>query len=395
MTKRRSPERRGPSRVRGSAVATNDHIVPRMYLKRFSQIGRGSRIMATLVDEPGKAFVTSTRNVGSEKGFYWGTGPDGAPSHDVEEMLGRIETDATPAFRALLDSGNLPTENALPGRWPPLHDTRVSVAWWMAAQIVRTAPQRERLVRLGTTPLEPGRSLSRADGHLSYMVQAMGPLAQLLYNRPWGFGFTNLCLLTSDVPVQIANIENNDEPVDAASYWDIYLPLDPHRFLYLPGAMHDQSPRLMRDHLISLPGGLAIGLNQMVVETAHRHLLWHPDHDPRKRIQFDHAIAQRESRREGRASKWVMNYSALESGLGIERRWLSSHTWDQPDGAGTPSKERTTDEVIRHASRMTQRLQLAENEFRKGLSDAGDERPHARATRSVVPPSLATGEVSD
>lgn len=238
-------------------TGTNDHIVPRMYLRRFAieRFG-GPQVRAAGIEAPEKDFLVSTRNVGAEKSFYWGSGPDGVPTHDMEAFLTGIEAEAATAFRRVLDKGTLPTDNAFPDRWSPTAETRVAIAWWVAAQLIRTAPQRERLWRLhGDNPLEPPRSLRRADLHHAYIVQAVAPLAALIHARPWGFGFTSLCLLTSDTPVQALNARNDDDPLATAAYWDIYVPLDPHRFLYLPGQMHASQRRLMRDHRINLPGG--------------------------------------------------------------------------------------------------------------------------------------------
>jgi hypothetical protein len=98
----------------------------------------------------------------------------------------------------------------------------------------------------------------------------------------YAFGGSNLCLLTSDTPVQILNAHDNDDPLRAAAFWDLYLPLDPHRFLYLPGRMHSRDRDLMKDHRVNLPGGLGIALNQTVIETAHRNVIWHSSHDLRQ-----------------------------------------------------------------------------------------------------------------
>lgn len=316
-------------------TSTNDHIVPKMYLRRFAidRPGGGPQVRAANVVTMEKDFIVNTRNVGSEKSFYWGSGPDGVPTHDMEGFLTGIEGEATNAFRRILDKGKLPTDNAFPHRWPLTAETRVAIAWWVAAQLIRTAPQRERLWQLhGDDPLAPPRSLRRADLHHAYIVQAVAPFAALIHARPWGFGFTNLCLLTSDTPVQLLNARADDDPLLTAAYWDIYLPLDPHRFLYLPGQMHASQRRLMRDHCINLPGGLAIPLNHEVIQTAHRHIIWHPKHDPRSRIYLDDAKEMRRSYQENKDMGMVLQYSALGEGLGVERRWLDSHLWeaDQP-----------------------------------------------------------------
>lgn len=351
-------------------TGTNDHMVPRMYLRRFAnERSGGPQVSAASIEAPEKDFIVSTRNVGAEKSFYWGSGPDGVPTHNMEAFLTGIEGEAATAFRRILDNGKTPTENAFPDRWPPTAETRVAIAWWVAAQLIRTAPQRERLWRLhGDSPLEPPRSLRRADLHHAYIVQAVAPLAALIFGRPWGFGFTSLCLLTSDTPVQVLNARKDDDPLATAGYWDIYVPLDPHRFLYLPGQMHASQRHLMRDHRINLPGGLAIPLNVEVIETAHRHIIWHPQHDPRSRINLADAQAMRRSRQAHEGTGTVLHYTALDDDFGIERRWLDTHLWESglptetiEDGDGP----KTEAELVALVEQLSTQLESAKTEFEK------------------------------
>ena len=312
---------------------TNDHIVPVMYLKRFATQASSTHVIgAALADSPQADFTQSVQKVGSAKGFYWGTDPAGVPHHHMEQLLGVIEGAAAPAFRAILEKGDLPHHNALPSKWPAREDVRHAIAWWIAAQILRTARQRERLRSLGGGALPLPRSLARNNPHLEYIAREIAPLALLLARRPWGIGFSNLCLFTSDVPVQIINGQDDDDQLKAASYWDVYVPLDPHRFLYLPGALHKGRPRLLQDHWINLPGGLAIALNDLILETAHRHVFFHPDHDPRVKMD-ESLIAETVARRGSELSQSVMSYNAMAPGTGIERRWLDRHTWDDAGGA--------------------------------------------------------------
>jgi hypothetical protein len=162
-------------------------------------------------------------------------------------------------------------------------------------------------------------------------LDALGPLAAIIHGRPWGIGVTSLCLLTSDVPVQLINAQDHDDQINAVGFWDVYVPLDPHRFLYLPGYLHKQSRALMVDHRICLPGGLAIPLNDLVVETAHRHIFWHPSHDPQDMWNAMAGLASRRSRKDDRESQNVLQYTALPPGYGIERRWLENHVWDKSE----------------------------------------------------------------
>lgn len=350
-----------------TAGATNDHIVPVMYLKRFAvPRSGGHQISAALVDCPDNDFLTNVRNVGSEKGFYWGVDPEGIPHHQMEELLTLIERAATPAFRYLLDRGQRLSDNALAEPWPTRPDVRTAISWWLAAQILRTAPQRDRLWRLDAQRLEPPRGFVRANPHLAFIIEAIAPLAGLISRKPWGMGFTDLCLFTSDVPVQLINARADDDPIRAAAYWDIYSPLDAHRFLYLRGKVHKSQREVQVDHLINLPGGLAIPLNQLMVENAHRHLLWHPEHDPRPRCQMQDALRMRSSRSPTGGSETLISYDTIPAGFGVERRWLDQHTWD----LGSPQPDLqplTNEEAIDVASAMSRRTHEDRIEFERGI----------------------------
>jgi hypothetical protein len=296
-----------------------------MYLKRFGiQRRQEHQICAASADSPEEGFSNSVKSVAVEKGFYWGTNSNGVPHHDVEELLGKIETAATPAFRAMLDKGVLPQDPALPMRWPPLPEHRIALSWWIAAQILRTARQRERLWKLTGDGLELPRGLSDSNnGHLRYLVEGLAPLANILFRRPWGIGITTACLLTSDVPVQVINAQDDDNQHLAAAFWDVYLPLDPHRFLYLPGELHRGRGELTRDHLANLPGNMAEPLNQLMIETAHSHVFWHPEHDPRAHMDLGTSIRIRAAARgDGEGSRTMLSYEVIPRHFNVERRWL-------------------------------------------------------------------------
>jgi hypothetical protein len=340
--------------------STNDHIAPVMYLKRFAkQAATTQVIQAALADRPQTDFTQGIHNVGSAKGFYWGTDPEGVPHHHMEQFLGVIEGEAATAFRFVLDKGRLPTDSALPGKWPTRDETRYAIAWWIAAQILRTARQRERLRKLDGESLPFPSRLARNNPHLEYIVREIAPLAFLLARRPWGIGFTNLCLFTSDVPGQIINGQDDEDQLRAASYWDVYVPLDPHRFLYLPGALHDDQPRLRRDHRINLPGGLAMVLNDLIIETAHRNIFFHPEHDPRVKMH-ESIIQDTVKRRDSTASQSIMYYDAMPPGMGIERRWLDRHTWDDEDLIAEPSPVVNPLDAVR---RMSDHLEHAKRAY--------------------------------
>jgi hypothetical protein len=352
--------------------SSNDHIVPKMYLKRFAvPRAGGHELVAASADTPEAHFTSSINRVGAVKGFYWGTDPQGVPHHHMEAVLTQIEGDAATAFRAVLDSGRRRlTDDVFPARWSPRPEVRNSLAWWIAAQLLRTAPQRERLWALEGEGAAPPKTLEKANPHLTFIIERIAPLAALVRMRPWGIGFTNLCLFTSDVPVQILNSKPEDDPLAAATFWDIYVPLDPHRFLYLPGRMHAANRDLMRDHRIALDGGLAIALNHTMVECSHRHLFWHPHHDPRSNSQLDSVLRMRSSRFATGGSQALIDYAALDDGSGVERRWLDAHPGPDDVAPREATPDLSDSEAIELVTTMMKRLQLARTEYEQ----VGQER---------------------
>ncbi|NED99301.1 DUF4238 domain-containing protein [Phytoactinopolyspora halotolerans] len=341
------------------ARATNDHFVPQMYLRRWAvpRSGRGGhQLIAAPADNPRSEFPASTRNIGSEKGFYWGTTPEGVEHHHTEKFLSIIESEATTAFRALLDKDEgSPAADALPRPWPPRPAHRLAMSWWIAAQILRTPRQRERLWNLDGSPLDPPRSIASANHHIRYIAENVAPLAATIYRRAWGVGYSTPCLLTSDAPVQIMNAQDDSDQLRAASYWDIYLPLDPHRYLLIP-IQRPQARDLTIDHKIDPNGApITIPLNETVMETAHRHIFWHPDHDPRPRLDLDQVLAIRQQRPAAGGSQSTFSYATLHPDAGIERRWLHRHV---PDHASSehPGTERTTTDPTATAETMLNRL---------------------------------------
>lgn len=345
---------------------TNDHVVPIMYLKRWGvPKAGGHQVIAAPADQLERAFSTSVRNIGSEKGFYWGETPAGVPHHDMETFLTLIESEATPAFRSILDASSRLTDDALPRRWPPRADVRLAVSWWLAAQVLRTARQRRRLWTDAGEPLDAPRSFRRANVHLEYIVRNVAPLAQIIYSRPWGIGLTSGCLLTSDVPVQVLNAQDDDDQLLAVSFWDMYVPLDPHRFLLLPGEGLRQRRDLRQDHRINLSGGLSLPLNDIVAETAHRHVFWHRDHDPRTWMNLTEVTSIRRDRSTSGGSSVVLSYDTLDPGDLVERRWLDSHVWATGNHSEDQATPRELDDVTRHAERLLARLDASRERYKR------------------------------
>lgn len=343
---------------------TNDHYVPQMYLRRWGVGGpKGHQVAAANADNLEQFFLTGTRNIASENGFYWGTDPDGVPHHDMETFLGRVEDDATAAFRFILDHGTKPSDNALPSRWPTRTDHRLTLAWWIAAQLVRTEQQRARLWRLADQePADAGGTL-RANQHLAYIAENVAPLAGLVFRRPWGIGFSSACLLTSDAPVQLLNAQDDSDQLAAAAYWDIYLPLDPHRFLFLPGD-DPERPDLAVDHQVDMSNVTTV-FNEVLVETAQRHVFWHPDHDPRSHMNLATTVSIRKNRPRFGGSEVMVNYAVLPPGLGVERRWLTSHP---PVGADASSGDTGAEDPRQVLENLSSRLRERHEGHGRGSS---------------------------
>ncbi|MGY2012111.1 DUF4238 domain-containing protein [Nocardia gipuzkoensis] len=328
---------------------TRDHTVPRMYLKRWAVLRRQAHhLRAAPVTDLDRAFSTVTTSIAAEGDFYRGTTPEGVGNHDMEKFLTKVENEATPAFRKLLDCGKLPQDNAFPDRWPPQDDHRLAIAWWLASQILRTDHQRRRLWRqLGASSDAAGAP--SVNDHLAYIAEMVSPLAAALYRRPWGFGWSDSCLLTSDTPAILLNGQDADAQLLAASFWDVYLPLDPHRFLFLPGASHTGNPRLRRDHLLKLDGGQGIALNHIVLDAAVRHVFWHEDHDPTRTPALRRAPHPAEA-----MPRYLLSYDALAPGFGVQRRWLNEHS--APTTGAQQTKPLSDDDALMIVEQLTARL---------------------------------------
>jgi hypothetical protein len=260
--------------VTGNIGSTRDHHVPQMYLKRFARpTGAGYRIVGAKANDLSLRFPTEVKNVAVERGFYWGSDSDDIPHHNMEKFLNKIEGLGARAFRQLLDAGKLPTDNALPSL--PLHkDARLTLSWWVAAQLLRTTRQRARL-DVGSQPsIDVPRDFRSSNRHIAFILELLQPLAAILFHRPWGVGFSDYCLLTSDVPVLVLNGQDADDQLLAAEYWDIYLPLDTHRCLFLPGLHTRKLQKHWFDCALKLHSGIAMALNNAVADVAVKHVFF-------------------------------------------------------------------------------------------------------------------------
>lgn len=200
---------------------TRDHTVPQMYLRQFAR-HRGRRQYELTVrrinsiDEP---FPAMTNKVFAVRGYYWGTTAQGVPHHVVEELFTQLEGAAATVMKTVLDD----PDGALTGQWPLETQKRLHLAWWMAAQILRTTRQRKRLEHSGrdVRRLEAPddvASMAANNPHLWYIVEHLAALAATLSARPWGLAFTPMCLLTSDVPVVLFNAPDAEDQLTAAAH---------------------------------------------------------------------------------------------------------------------------------------------------------------------------------
>ncbi|MBX8686184.1 DUF4238 domain-containing protein [Mycobacterium sp. 20091114027_K0903767] len=332
-----------------------------MYLKRFARQERmGFHVVAADVSDLSVRFTSEVKNVAVERGFYWGTDSEGIPHHEMERFLVRIEALGARAFRQLLDGGKLPTDNALPAV-PLRKDTRLDLSWWIAAQLLRTTRQRARLDVSTDTSIDVPGDFQSANRHIKYIINLIRPLAAVLFARPWGVGFSDYCLLTGDVPVLVINGQDASDQVLAADYWDVYLALDPHRCLFLPGL----STRRIRNHwfdrTLKLHPGIAIALNNAVSDVAVKHVFFHPDHDPTSKV---HVRERGELQAELVANtmpRYLVGYDVLGADCGVERRWLDEHPAPSPSNHST---QLTESEVAEAVEIMANHLDKAEATFR-------------------------------
>lgn len=315
-------------------MTANDHTVPQFYLKRFAGKGTGKypRLMAAGVDQLDAAFPTGPRSVAAVKGFHWGTTPAGVPHHTMERLMTSIENAAARAFSEVLD-----TAWALPERWPPATGTRVALSWWVAAQILRTTRQRHRVDHLAeeaarnglpealNPPTGPLHKFARHNRHLGFIGEHLAPLAAIVGSKPWGIGFSDVCLPTSDVPVVLMNGQDDENQLLPVAYWDVLVPLDPHRFLLMTRRGSQEDPATWVDHRLKMDGGMGVFLTDMLWSAAEQHVFWHPDHEP-------YGLRESHTRGPRLPRPWagdthsppqmIMEYGAMSPDTTVERRWM-------------------------------------------------------------------------
>tara|TARA_R110002049_G_scaffold133887_1_gene293269 strand:+ start:65 stop:979 length:915 start_codon:yes stop_codon:yes gene_type:complete len=112
----------------------NDHYVPQFLLRRFCNDDGRLHVFDKWND---RSFVSSTRNVASEKGFYDVKLDDEIVS--FEPLLSTFENAALEALNAVVENNSLAV----------LSDAdRVNVAYFLAIQTLRTRAQREMLAQM-------------------------------------------------------------------------------------------------------------------------------------------------------------------------------------------------------------------------------------------------------
>jgi hypothetical protein len=235
-------------------------------------------------------------------------------------------------------------------------DVRFALAWWIAAQILRTVRQRTRLVMdAGQAGIELPNEVAAANHHLRYIAELIEPLAATLFSRPWGVGFSDYCLLSGDVPVLVLNGQDHADQEAAVAYWDVYLPLDPHRCLYLPGTASETADRQLRsDHRLKLHPGHAMGLNAAMLDASVRHVFCHPEHDPTSRAEPAHELTRN-------LPRFLMTYEVLEPHMGVQRRWLETHP--AAVDSNTEISSLTSDEAIAEARALIAEVEHRERQF--------------------------------
>ncbi|MCU1362775.1 MAG: hypothetical protein JWM55_603 [Acidimicrobiaceae bacterium] len=312
-------------------MAAKDHTVPQLYLRRFAEnrkaSSKGFYTDAARADDLSKIFSTEVRNVASLDGFYTQTDDDGTEDRSLDIFLSRVEDLAVPAFTQLLDSGRW----AFPYPWPGFKETdRLRLSWFIAAQMLRTTRQRKRLAALRSadsldlpTSL---RNIQIANDHAQFIADQVSQLAYIIFHRPWGIGMSVACLLTSDTPVVILNDHDADDQLAAASFWEILMPLDPHRFFYLPSAsMVQEDPAKRDDHRLVLQNGMGYAVNQAVFDAADSYVFWHPRHRPRSMPRPLGRLPAPESEDAWQKSEWYFPYSVMKATDSIERKYVNQH----------------------------------------------------------------------
>ncbi|MBD8515828.1 DUF4238 domain-containing protein [Plantibacter sp. CFBP 8804] len=295
-----------------------------MYLRRFAEKRRKNFFtVASDVTEPTKSWETNITNVAAPTGFYTFLTEDGGESREVEQFFTKIEDLATPALATILDNPRW----ALTDEWPLPPNTRERLAWFMAAQIVRTTRQRKRIDAQNGPSLDlPGhmRESDLASQHAKYIRERVGILAYILSIRPWGLAHSGACLIASDCPVVILNGHDDNDQSFAATVDEVVFPLDPHRLIFMPGVfLVDEDPRKGRDHRIKFDG-IGQAFTQAVFDAADRYTFAHPSHIPDARLMHYNGRLPAPGQPDN-GGGYALSYAPMHPDFTIEKRWASEH----------------------------------------------------------------------
>lgn len=255
-------------------MATQDHTVPQMYLKPFGwerKAGKEWQIITRRKPEL-KAFTSNIDRTSSMRDFYLGKGPDGIQTHKMEKTLQTFEEAAAPVFKAML-------KDRKPDKWGLSGSDKAKVADLMAAQVLRSIRQRKRI---GYNDFGVIQDAAITDPkvknrHLQYMNEKQKELRDNIVSRPWGFGFSDVGLITGDSPVVILNGHDDDDQVRSFADCSVVMPLDTDRLLFLPSpAMQSADAKKNTDHIFNLVKGAGWGINQSVFGAAETSIYHHP-----------------------------------------------------------------------------------------------------------------------
>jgi hypothetical protein len=129
--------------------------------------------------------------------------------------------------------------------------------------------------------------------------------------------------------VIVLNGQDEENQPLAASYWDIVLALDPHRFLIMPGIhLRQDDPRKRVDHLTKFEGGLGLALVQTIYDAADTQVYCNPEHDPTSHVDQRSPRLPRPWTTDGAPAsgpEYLLQYDVLRPGYTVERRWLDEH----------------------------------------------------------------------
>lgn len=104
--------------------ARKHHYIPEFYLRRFAD---GSGKVSMHRRSKAKPFLVPARTAAHELDFYTGTAGDGEPTLVVEELLGKIESNAAPALDHFVKNG-----------FPLSRFDREAISLFIGMQLVRT-----------------------------------------------------------------------------------------------------------------------------------------------------------------------------------------------------------------------------------------------------------------